>query len=124
MFFYDKGQMYLPQYEKTFGSAFLTLDIPNHGFNIQDTNNSYYYGQNYLLVRTHWKALDNEEQRCDQKSNAGSTTRAPIHKKIKCNKKCNKNCNEMEFDSETYPNYSISPFHYIIFGPCESGMES
>ena len=75
MFFYDKGQMYLPQYEKTFGSAFLTLDIPNHGFNIQDTNNSYYYGQNYLLERTHWKALDNEEQRCDQKSNAGSTTR-------------------------------------------------
>ena len=48
----------------------------------------------------------------------------PIHKKIKCNEKCNENCNRMEFDSETYPNFSISPFHYIIFGPCESGMDS
>ena len=48
----------------------------------------------------------------------------PIHKKRKCNKKCKENCNEMDFDSETCPNYSISPFHYIIFGPCESGMDS
>ena len=53
---------------------------------------------------------------------AGLRIRGPIHKKIKCNEKCNENCNRMEFDSETYPNFSISPFHYIIFGPCESGM--
>ena len=67
--------MYLPQYEKTFGSAFLTIELQNHGFNIQDENNTYSYSQNYLLKRTHWKALDNDEQRCDQENNAGSTTK-------------------------------------------------
>lgn len=67
--------MYLPQYEKSFGSEFLTITVPNHGYNIQDTNLSFSYGQDYLLKRTHWKALDNEQQRCDQEDNAKSTTK-------------------------------------------------
>ena len=68
--------MYLPQYEKAFGSAFLTIDLPNHGFNTErDPNNSYSYSQNYVLKRTHWKALDYEEQRCGHEGNAGSTTK-------------------------------------------------
>ena len=42
--------------------------------------------------------------------------RGPIHKKNKCFEKCF----EMEFDLETYPNYSIYLFHNTFFGPCES----
>ena len=74
--------MYLPQYEETFGSAYLTIDPPNHGFNIQDTNRSYSYTQNYLLKRTHWKALDYEQQRCDKEDNAKSTTKCIIIKTV------------------------------------------
>ena len=67
--------MYLPQYEKAFGSAYITIEPPNHGFNKYDTNYSYTYSQKYLLKRTHWKAQDSEEQRCDEKNNARSTTK-------------------------------------------------
>ena len=41
--------MYLPQYEKAFGSAYITIDPPNHGFNKYDANHSYTYSQKYLL---------------------------------------------------------------------------
>ena len=46
--------MYLPQYEKAFGSAYITIDPPNHGFNKYDANHSYTYSQKYLPKRTHW----------------------------------------------------------------------
>ena len=73
MFLYNKGQIYLPNYEKAFGSEFLKLKLPD--CRMRKKSSHYRYYQDYLLKRMHLKALDKEQQRCDQDDDAGNTTK-------------------------------------------------
>ena len=85
MFLYNKGQIYLPNYEKAFGSEFLKLKLPHYSQRKKST--LYRYSQDYLLKRMHLKALDKEQQRCDQDDSAGNTTKCIteyLEQKIGC----------------------------------------
>ena len=77
--------MYLPHYERAFGSDFLKVSLPSNEERKKDRE--YMYSQSYWLRRTHWKALDNEQQRCDQNDAAGNTTKCIteyLEQKIGC----------------------------------------
>ena len=77
--------MYLPHYERAFGSDFLKVSLPSNEERKKDRE--YMYSQSYRLRRTHWKALDNEQQRCDQNDAAGNTTKCIteyLERKIGC----------------------------------------
>ena len=72
MFVYNKGQMYLPNYENTFGSSFLKITLPPFE---QKGSSDFRYSQDYLVRKTHLKALDKDEQRCDSGNTVENTTK-------------------------------------------------
>ena len=74
IFIYNKGQMYLPQYEKAFGSEFLKVRLP-HDRSERKESTEYRYAQDFMLKRTLVKALDKDGKRCDQTENSGNTTK-------------------------------------------------
>lgn len=59
VFFYNKGQMFLPNPTKLFGSEFHLFGLPEKKLTNQ------YYRQKFKLTQTHWKALNTDNQRCD-----------------------------------------------------------
>ena len=55
--------MYLPN-AKLFGSDMILMYLPVEAMSTED--GSYHvYNQDFRLTQTHWKAIDNEKQRCD-----------------------------------------------------------
>ena len=64
LYFYNKGQIYLTN-PKIFGSEMIRIYLPvdtplrNGEFHV--------YKQDFRLTQTHWKAIDNKEQRCDDR---------------------------------------------------------
>ena len=68
LFFYNKGQMYLPNPTKIFGSEFLLIDLPDSPLASGNDGKYQYYAQDFRLTQVHWKALDYEKQRCDTKT--------------------------------------------------------
>ena len=67
IFFYNKGQMYFPNPTKVFGSEFLLIELPSDAATIYDQ----YFKQKFYLTQIHWKAIDHEKQRCDDKRSLG-----------------------------------------------------
>ena len=70
IFFYNKGQMYIPNPTKIFGSEFLLIDLPNNALTHSPHNESHlakyqYFKQDFVLSNVHWKAIDHKRQRCD-----------------------------------------------------------
>ena len=74
IFIYNKGQMYLPQYEKAFGSEYIKLKLAHNQWE-RKKSTEYRYAQDFMLKRTLVKALDKEDKRCDEKDNSGNTTK-------------------------------------------------
>ena len=55
--------MYIPN-PKLFGSDMILMYLPVEAMSTED--GSYHvYNQDFRLTQTHWKAIDNEKQRCD-----------------------------------------------------------
>ena len=55
--------MYLPNYEHTFGSSFLKITLPPFE---REGSSDFRFAQEYLIRKTHLKALDKDTQRCDR----------------------------------------------------------
>ena len=72
MFIYNKGQMYLPNYENTFGSSFLKITLPPFE---RKGSSDFRLFQDYHIRKTHLKALDKDEQRCDIGNTVENTTK-------------------------------------------------
>ena len=64
-FIHNKGQMYFPKKDGTFGSAFFYI-------NIHDRTRR--YSQSYRLGRTHMKLLRTKSQACDDDENSEPNT--------------------------------------------------
>ena len=65
MFFYNKGQMYIPN-PNIFGSEMIMVRLPPEALSAD--NGSYHeYIQDFRLTQTQWKALDHKKLRCDDK---------------------------------------------------------
>ena len=56
--------MYVPN-PKVFGSDFIRINLPSEALSAD--NGSHKYTQDFRLTQTHWKAIDNENQPCDDK---------------------------------------------------------
>lgn len=69
--------MYLPQFEKTYGSEVLKIRLlEKHALNIQQKISTHFkYKQYYLLKRTLIKALNTEQHRCMPDEGASNTTK-------------------------------------------------
>ena len=67
IFIHNKDQMYLPKIDQIFGSYYVLLEIPEKR---RGTCNA----QGYKLGRTHWKTLDKESNRCDERKTTAKTT--------------------------------------------------
>ena len=68
--------MYLPNYEKTFGSSFLKITLPHSTWQRERKGSSrFVYSKDYLIKKTYLKALDKDQQRCDQDNTMWNTTK-------------------------------------------------
>ena len=74
LFLHNKGQMYLPNPTKLFGSEYLTMDIPYRTVSESDEGKYYYLRQDFRLTQIHWKALDQESLRCDESDDKSQAT--------------------------------------------------
>ena len=66
LFFHNKGQMYLPNPTKLFGSEYLTMDLP-YGSDSGEAGKYLYFRQDFRLSQIRWKAVDQESLRCEDK---------------------------------------------------------
>ena len=74
VFAYNDDQMFLPNYDKKFGSHYLKIEPPKERNKGSVTDSVNYY-QDYLISRTHWKQVDTAEFRCDPIGTVGNTTK-------------------------------------------------
>ena len=63
---YNKGQIYLPNPNKIFGTDMLRIQLPHEARSV-DNGTYHMYRQDLRMTQIHWKTLDNEKQRCDDK---------------------------------------------------------
>ena len=71
IFIHNRDQMYLMSTNNVFGSDALTLSRPGQG----DGSINYTYAKTYKLKQIHWKAIDHEDQRCDEENTEGYTSK-------------------------------------------------
>ena len=65
LFFYNMGQMNIPN-PKIFGRDMITLRLPPEALSAD--NGSYHiFTQDFQVTQTHWRALDHDKLRCDDK---------------------------------------------------------
>ena len=69
-FVHNKGQMYFPKQDEAFGSFYFDKSYNPP----KNQNYTFRYIQSFRLVRTHWKTLPTENQRCDERWNSGTDT--------------------------------------------------
>ena len=82
IFIHNKDQMYLPKLDQLFGSYYFYLDLP-----INTVKNGSCLAKQYMLLRTHWKTLDKERNRCDEGNKEAKTTEC-ITRYMEQNFKC------------------------------------
>ena len=73
VFAYNFDQMFLPNFDKKFGSHYLKIESPSKRQSIKDLTKKYY--QDFEISRTHWKQVDNPELRCEPTRRTGNTTK-------------------------------------------------
>ena len=64
-YLHNKGQMYFPRQDETFGSFHLLKTMTVRHWTT--------YSQRFRLEQTHWKTLDTENQRCEDQNAEGNT---------------------------------------------------
>ena len=70
LFLYNKDQVYIPNTSNVYGSDYITIEKP-------EAEDGKHYSQywSYPLNRVHWKAVDQDYQRCDDKQTIGATSK-------------------------------------------------
>ena len=63
LFLHNKGHMFFPRADGSFGSDYVYLQVPEF------VDNGTIYHQLFKFNRAHWKSLDSEEKRCDVGNN-------------------------------------------------------
>ena len=65
LFFYNKGQIFIPN-PQIYGSDMIRIHLTPDDLSAQ--NGLYHvFKQDFRLTQTHWKAIDTEKQKCDDK---------------------------------------------------------
>ena len=70
IFVHNKDQMYFPKSDEIYGSNLQTIKIKKELFKKNGTR----FLMDYQVKRTHWKALDTENKKCDKSKTAGNVT--------------------------------------------------
>ena len=75
IFVHNRDQMYFPKTDAIYGSNFQSVKINQE---LLKNNNSLFV-MDYSVKRTHWKALDTQDKRCDASNSPGNVTQCVTH---------------------------------------------
>ena len=94
IFIHNKDQMYFPKIDQIYGSYYFYLDF-------SEMENYSCLGKQYTLLRTHWKNLDKDRNRCDERNTEAQTTNC-ITQFLEQNVKCSMGLKGGSIDIKRY----------------------